>query len=274
MKPEIKFVWQDEIQYDGVVKMHVIGAPFWQKGVPTTATLQAVDIVKKTVVEFLKIQSIFTALFFTSKKQINKILKSFIRIGYGVMEPYLYYKIFSPDTKLNLMPVSRGVGKITDLFLIYYGIGTDVSHKVAELVAHIVEYDGAYRYRILDIVNIADYQKLLENPRKEIQRVMKIWYTRDQMVGNYITLKLDKLKWAVWILEIPKVKKAFQNSLKLATLDLFKIDESDYYWMSQRKDYLYFGKTFDDRMIEFKEKGWTLPMEYTEEEWKKTNGTT
>lgn len=247
-----------QVEYDGIVKIHVSGAEFPMKGAPTPDALWSVDIVKKIIIEFIKIQNPLSLLSFLSKKRIIKLLESFNRIAQGVMQPYLYYKYFNQGV-LSLLPVSRGTGKIIDLFLVNYGIPQETARKTAEFFAHIIEFDGFYRFKLLDIMSEANDIELVNNPRKEVQRLLKICYNREQVIGSYIQPKLKLLIYGTWVLAIPKVRRAFQDAVKLASLSLFKIDETDFYWMSMRTDYHYFGKSFKERMNFIKSRNYKYP---------------
>lgn len=250
-----------EIVYEGIVNTYVEGAQFPIHTAPTTDAVWATNIIKKFIVEFIKFPQLLFALVFTSKE---KLLKSFNRIGMGVMAPYLYYKFFnSPEEineQINLTPISRGIGKFTELFLINYGLTEETAHQTAELLAHIVEFDSFYRFKLLDLGNEINFLRLQHFPRHEVQRLLKLCYDREQIIPTYIRPKLLILSKLAWVLNIPKLNRAFKFATLNITKDHFKVDESDYYWMLQRTDYHYFGLSPEERMNIIKEKNWKLPV--------------
>lgn len=262
----MSFIRWSTIEYhDNEVVVYQEGAQFPMKTAPTPEILYAIDIVKKNIIESIKLFPFSIAFKLLRKKSLTNLLTSFNRIGFGVLEPYMYYQKIGQG-KLNLTKTARGVGQLTELFLIKYGVDQEVSHKTAELIAHIVEFDGFYRFKILDLLSEIKWYKAIENPRKEIQRLINICYEREQIIPTYIRPKLEIMHKLAWILEFPSLKKALSYAFKYCNPVLFRIDESDYYWMLQRGDYHYFGKSLSDRMEIIKEKGWSLPIYRDENE--------
>lgn len=247
---------------NGVMLNTLDGASFPIKTTPTPDATWATNIVKKTIIEALKAFPV--ALVWNLTFSLNSLLESFARITEGIMEPYFYYRNFKFPFQVNLCTTSRGVGRFTENFLINYGINKTIAHKTAELLAHIVEYDTFYRVKLLDVMSEAR-QENFQNPRKEVQRLLQICYDREEIIPTYMRPKLKLLSRIAWILELPKLKRAFSKAMDPVTFNLFAIDQIDYYWLLQRSDYNYFGRTLDDRMEELKAKGWTLPTQYTNE---------
>jgi hypothetical protein len=241
-----------KIEYDGMVKMYVDGAEFPLKSAPTPDALWSINILKKTIIEFIKVQSYISILFFINKRAIQRLLSSFNRIGDGVMSPYLNYKMFNKGV-LNLTPTAQGVGMFVENFLIGYGI--EDAHKTGELLAHIIEFDAFYRFKLLDILSESNWNN---NPRKEVQRLIQLCYDREEVIPTYMRPKLRILKLGAWILSLPSLKKAFTYAVQNTDLNLFKMDEGDYYWMLLREDYNYFGKTKEERMKIIKDKGYKV----------------
>lgn len=249
----------------GEVRLYLEGATFPLRGAPTADALWSINIVKKFLIESAKIislsrfwVSILLIVLLPKKKFFNSLLESFNRISFGVMEPYFDYKHFNQGV-LNLCAPARGVGKISELFLVFYGINTEQSHKTAKLLAHVVEFDAFYRFKLLDLMSEADLKNMVANPRKEVQRLLKICYNREEIISGYIRPKLQILHKLAWILSVPSIKKAVSRAVEYAKLDLFKIDEIDEYWMLQRIDYHYFGRSPEENMKILISKGWKTP---------------
>ena len=116
--------------------------------------------------------------------------------------------------------------------------------QISQTTAHILEYDDAYRYRFQDIINEADLSQLQISPRKEIKRLINIYKQREE--NQVVKDKLEKLITPIlYLLLIPKVKKAFIQAIP--HIKGIRPDPADLYWMSIRNDYLFGGKTYEER---------------------------
>lgn len=253
-----------KVEYNGVVRMYLEGAEFPMKTAPTPEALYALDLCKKTILEFIKIitlpQFLLVYPFFLSTKFVEKILNNLVNICFPSLEPYLNYQFLSKEIQMNLANPARGTGKFTEEFLLNYGISQPLSHKIAQITAHIVEYDAFYRFKLWDLMAETDIVKLLISPKKEINRLLQICYERETVLGPYIKLKLKVLmKLTNLIFLSPKVNKSFKKALNKTDLALFKMDEEDFYWCSLREDYLYFGQLYEERIAELKRRGYKLP---------------
>lgn len=253
--------WTHIAYVHGTVLSYLEGASLPMKTAPTPDAAWAMNIVKKTLIESIKVFPFSLSLKFIHKKSLTKLLESFNRIGYGVMEPYMYY-VFFHQGPLQLTSTARGVGKLVETFLETYGISQETAHHTAELIAHIFEYDSFYRFKLMDIMKEAQLLHMRENPRKEIQRLIAICYDREKVIPTYIRPKLKILSRMAWVLAWPPLKRVVQKTFIASDFSLFEIDEIDYYSMLRRYDYHYFGLSFEERMKIFKEKGWTEPTEY------------
>ncbi len=251
--------WKTVELYNGEIVVYHEGSQFPLKTAPFPDVIFAIDIVKKTIIESVKLFPFGIALKLLRKRSLEKLLTSFNRIGHGVLKPYMYYRHIGQG-ELGLTKVSRGVGQITELFLIYYGIDKTIAHQTAEILAHIIEYDAFYRYKVLDVMSEMAWYEAIENPRKEIQRLIMVCHEREQIIGTYIRPKLEILHKMAWILEWPGIKKTLQKTFKETNPLLFRIDEIDNYWMLQRGDYHYFGQSPDDRMKVILKNDWSLPV--------------
>lgn len=253
-----------KVEYDGVVKMYIEGAEFPLKTAPTPEALYALDICKKSLIEFTKIISLkpfyLTYPFFLNVKFTEKVLEHIVNIGYPSLSIYFNYQFFTKEIKINLTNPARGVGKFVEEFLLAYGINKELSHKIAEIMAHIIEYDAFYRFKLWDLMAETDIIKLLLNPKKEVKRLIQICYDRETILGPYIKLKLKMLdKLCNIIFLSPKVNRAFRDAVNKTDFSLFKMDEEDYYWASLREDYEYFGLPLKERIDELKRRGYKLP---------------
>lgn len=103
--------------------------------------------------------------------------------------------------------------------------------KMGQLIAHVIEYDSAYRYRIQDLFNESSKQALLASPWKEIRRLVGISKRRDYEVAH---AKIRHFAYIFMVLlYIPSIRKAFQA----CDFTNLQLNENDRYWIDLRSDY-------------------------------------
>ncbi len=106
--------------------------------------------------------------------------------------------------------------------------------RTAEVLAYILEYDQAYRFRLQDLANETDYLTF-----KEVFRLFRIWKSRDR---NEIKYKRVSQKFTItitlfaFLLLLPHFRREINR-----ILPRLKPDESDIYWMKLKQDYKYGG---------------------------------
>ena len=184
------------------------------------------DIVKRLLIHATKFPLIFL--------NPNKALKSFNDITSKIIPSVLL-------KDENLTPIARELKHIlTDL---------TGSQQLAQCLAHIIEYDTAYRYRIHDIARETNKDQLANNPRKELNRLIALYQEREELYGNQNTRnKISKVgKMLSTALLIPKFKKAFTKAIRQSNFTELYPDYIDIYWICQRSDYKYLGKTKEER---------------------------
>jgi hypothetical protein len=120
------------------------------------------------------------------------------------------------------------------------------------VVAHIFEYDDAYRYRIQDIATEVIPAALETNPKQEILRLFHIYSIRD--TSPAVIIKFYRVvKLLCWALVIPKVKKAFIKAITGRTVGM-RYDDADWYWVSMRDDYHFGGVDYETRSSQLKKR--------------------
>lgn len=224
-----------EIVYGKGMFIYLKGYPHPVKGAPTPEAMTAQNRVKRILINSL---TLWPTILFVP---LNKLVYAFNRVTWDLISsPYIL-----KDDVMN--PVSREIKKIIYLFLINLNIPEIECLHAAKTLSHIVEYDNAYRYRLMDIMQETDSIKL--SSPKEIRRLGRIIYDRDdaihqrldptnRRVGTQVR-RISKL--VSFILYIPKYRKALKKALAVMDMEAFNIDEGDAYWMSKRKDYNFNG---------------------------------
>jgi len=224
------------VPYRGAL-IYIVGAEYPKKGYPTPEAIAALNIVKTTLREATKFPvSLFVA-------DGNKLATSFNLIFNKAFSAYKFKKQF-------LCPAAYNVYLFLNTFLLFFGINKDVAEEFAFNFAHFVEYDDAYRYRMQDLMSESTYERMMANPRKEIKRLMEIFFERTQFkVGDTTPVKVSRLVYPLlMVLLVPKYKKAFKVSLTKEIFKGLQYDDADRYWACLKDEvYLFTGKTYEER---------------------------
>ena len=96
---------------------------------------------------------------------------------------------------------------------------------------YVIQYDWAYRVRLLDLCNETTLEKLHTSPRAEIKRLMQINKERDLPEVH------EKLNKFANLLRFLLLFPPFRRKFREIVTELPKMDESDRYWASMKTDY-------------------------------------
>lgn len=240
----------ERIGYEDGIQLYLKGCQFPQKSCPTPEAIIATNTVKRTIISFCYSRVI--PLSFT------KIVQSFNRINYDVMSHYFLKDKF-------MTKFSREMKSFIYNFLKEFGLDEDQSQKASKIISHIFEYDNAYRYRLQDIFQETTKQKLVT--RKEWKRLAYLLYERDDIesrksggdrrVGKQFKIVVGFLSLFLYI---PKLKRSLRKAIQSANWNAFLMDDGDYYWSYFRLDYNFGGLDYDQRMVEYKKRGFIKPL--------------
>ena len=174
---------------------------------------------------------------------INRPIRTFNDMTWRFIKPFILQREFMTQTCDELEWL---------LYSFFKKINVPDNDAIAlsATIAHSIEYDNAYRLRVVDILNETEKIRMVNNPRKEILGLVKLMLSRSvgdaivarkfQVVANLLSL----------VLLIPKYKKAFISAIKEVDFEKFKMDETDKYWTCLRKEsYNYMGLTDEERNI-------------------------
>jgi len=159
-----------EYPEEGGIYIHYKDIPYPKKGYPTLQVCESLNIMKK--ITMLVFSNPWLLL---SKKNVERYIGTVYWVMDNPFKAYLkddrsdwyedrYYCTFAQEFK-----------KLLEVF--FKGIGVDV--RMAKIFAHIMQDDDAYRYRVQDTFNETTLEKMLDNPRKEISRLMKLSISRE-----------------------------------------------------------------------------------------------
>jgi len=215
-----------EYSHNGIL-MHIQRHPYPQKGLPTVQAVQALYTAKRLLMEYIKMVGKWIIVI---PKQ--RVVASYVRICIDMLSPHFLNKEY-------MTPVGREVQDLCKHFLLHLGYPPLLSLQAAQLISHMVEYDAAYRFRLQDLASETTQKALLDNPQKEILRLIALNNRRDyKEVSGKVKIIGKLLLLVLWF---PKYKKAFTHTMHWMNISALQFDDADVYWASKRKDYKYFG---------------------------------
>lgn len=223
----------DKIEYVGGIKIYLKGCDYPQKGLPTPEALFVTNQVKKILLTSARTFHIFL-LFFSKQKLVN----AFNTVCWNIISPYTLKPQYRTDFTIE-------IGNFIYRFMEEYGLEEKSAETFANILAHIFEYDNAYRLRMQDLFTASSFELLNKSPRKELRRLLELNRIRDFKEAN-TKFKLFATLISLVMLS-PKAKYAFRQALIMSDLSKLQFDEGDRYWALQRIDYNAFGKTQEER---------------------------
>lgn len=244
----------EELNSEGEITLTIKGCNFKWKGYSDSETMFAVNQVKAVFIENIKLltrkQFIFGTLYtFISKKEIQFFIDSFNRQTFKIISPYiLKYE--------HLSVFARELNDCIVDFMVGLGLTEESSQTFAEVFSHIIEYDNAYRFRLLDILSETT-QNELKTPRKAILRLIELVKDRDNKIVSDKYIKIARL--ISLALLFPKVKKAFKFMVFHMQIENLQWDDSDLYWSCETKGYKFRGQDSYLRNRFAKTMGWNYP---------------
>jgi hypothetical protein len=237
----------DKIEYTNNLGtlLHYKELPYPQKGFPYPEVVWVMNCSKKVILGKIKFLAksapiLFPFLFLPRKhkvKFIENLLDSILfPVDYMFDEFYIEPNLYCPSAKES--------AEWAYLFLTNLGINKETAGKMAQVVAMIMEYDNAYRYRVQDVVGETTRELLIENPRREVLKLVNTMVEREpSWINNAKFNAIGKI--FSLILLIPSINRAFKSSIP--NIELIKQDEADKYHCLFRSDYNYQGLPFEKR---------------------------
>ncbi len=239
------------------------GMLFPEKGWPTPEAMWNCNIVKRVLMGALlgllhqyNILPIIGFIFTPWKYKIKSLNKAIIRFNHlcNWILSTVYYK------EQVYGPCPKELKKSIYLFLYNLGIAPEEARTFGKIFATLIETDNAYRYRLEDIASETTKEALLENPRKEINRLLLIYLSRESYnpdeqdsmrnfgPGHNFQIFAKILSYA---LIIPKIRRAFKKTVQEIDLSALQLDEADRYHVLMREQYLFLGRSIKDRYQEW-----------------------
>lgn len=222
------------------------------KGFPEIETLGQIATNKRVVISSIRL---------TSKSPFKYLLPLLIPFKKKVIKHIVYWldEIYIADLKKKVLPHKEFSQFSKEILRVLIPMVTtkDQEYKVKiinciYLFVMFFEFDFAYRYRAQDLFDELNKDRLNQNPRKEINRLLNLAVVRNNDTSQSSkTRTLTKLISLVLLMSPSSLKlvKEALNEIKREEVipDLF-----DRYHMSRYFDYNFEGKDYYER-IKFKE---------------------
>ncbi len=231
------------------IELYYQNIPFPRKGFPDADILNALNIVKKDGISWLLILAnkylipcyiVFGLLPWKWKiKIIDKFLQGFIRKANYWLDSWYYQPQY-------YCPFANEIKNVGRFFLWDLGINKVYVNELADIICMFPEHDDRWRVVMQDLCNEVNVEEMLKSPNKEIRRLSKLLFEREQYAFtiermNSILIILG------FVLYHPKIRKAFKNTVKLAHWDKLRFDDGDKYWGYKWSNYNIMGLSREER---------------------------
>lgn len=218
------------------------------KNFPFFEAMYAMDVVKKYTMTFINT--------FAMKEMILPMLgyvilpnKYKLRIITTALESYQKIADYSMKgiylKKRYYDTCSLAIWEFAKMFITSFGIKEELANGIGKILATLIYYDDAYRYRFEDAMTDFNQDEWVKNPRKALLKFAKIFEQRDKQVGFKF---LSIVKICRFIFIVPSIKKAFIQAMVLTKFSDFQLDEGDTYHCYLRTGYDFFGLTDEERI--------------------------
>jgi len=237
-----------------------VGCNYLFKGYPDYRILDYIYASKRVLAGFFQLMKNKPIRFLLGIDYIFYLLMpkaSKKKVLFGVMDYVLsithwieYKYVFALQTNLYCKSV-REIYRASEIILNDFDEDYKKRlRKFRDIACMILEMDYAYRARFQDILPLLDKEALKKNPKKELKRLTDIFIEREAVDGyNVLTDKWIGLqKILLTGLRFKKIRNVIMKFLLEIDLKEIERDESDWYFALNRNDYLYGGKTYEERL--------------------------
>ncbi len=237
---------------EGGIYTYYIGKKFPAQGWVMPEKVTRLNLYKRTLLASLLpfsnknlLMCLWPMIFLSWRRKIS-ILKGFIQAQNRLSLQILgidYYKLErygAPARELNRF-VSR--------FLVGLGIEQYDANAFGLTIGHIIEFDSAYRNRLLDLMAETTKEKFKNS--KEFKRLLGIFAERDARA--HLLDRFSKVSGLLRVLFLSnKIKKAFNQAIEEMDLSKLQMTEADMYDLltdgpKENGGYDWGGKKFEAR---------------------------
>lgn len=243
-----------KVDFEDGLRIHVQDGSFPQKGNPIPEAMNAIGVLKKILIEPIKLfswhfyPSLFLILLFP-KKFLIKSLEYFNALSQVTIDAYR-------PPKEYLGPFTREFQLFVSFCLEEMGVEAPLANRVGQNIALIFDYDAVYRWRLQDVFSETTPSKLFT--LRELKRLGIMVRERDEeRMGAQSQKVLNLLRIAILH---PRIRKALQKAINKVDFTKLQLDEGDRYWCCFQGSYKFFGLTNKERMQMIEDKGWKIPF--------------
>ncbi len=231
------------VDFHGGIFVNYEGAEYPQKGLSTPEILFHVNIMKAVFMEV-----------FNLRPKLNTVLECFNRISHKILSSHFLKNEYRTAGTLELQHIICN-------FLKKIGATDRLALRTGETLSHLIEYDNAYRLRLIDIASETTPDVLVDNPRREINRLLEIIYKREIQFKDV----RKKFKYVAFVLKmgllIPKWRRAFKETIRESDWRKMQYDNTDKYWACLRTDYDFMGMNYEARLRLLSNNGLREPVQ-------------
>lgn len=246
---------------EGGIYNYLKGLKYPTKGFPTPEACASANIFKRQFIGIIRwiARNPLAMLSLLSKKILAKFMMELasmahITMGQYYLKPERYIKM-NRELKIFLTTFIKEMGLKPSM----NKNSTEIEIKKADSLLYdgfplaiitMIEYDNMYVLRLQDMANETTASALMDNPRKEILRLLKLFQQREQR--NSMNDKvISASKILLWGLYMPGIRKAWKNALQSIDWTRIQMDEADRYHALRIYKYDVLGRTFEDRKEEY-----------------------
>lgn len=217
-------------------------------------TLFATNQVKSLFIETIKLltqkQFILGTIYtFFDKRELQRFTDSFNKQAFRILSPYIL-------KDRHLTKTSKELHLNIFTFMYHLGLTETSADKFAEIFVHLIEYDNAYRFRIMDVMDTMTKEEF-NTPQQAISKLIGVILRRDWIGTSDKYLRI--LKLVRLALYLPKVRKAFDALVENMTIENLQTTDDDRYWMCLDGGYPFMGMTVGEREQYANKRGWSYP---------------
>ncbi len=187
-----------KVTYDKGIQVYLEGHPYPHKGMPEQGAIDAINIVKKMFLLWPLLS-------------LNYITETAM--------PILQSFILTPE---YMTAAARELREI-------------IPTRLGIVIAHVIEYDNAYRFRFQHMCDAVTQIELATKPHASLKRMLNL-----NRQNDYLSVH-NKIKKLIILLRILLLYPPFKRQWKLTILNCtyknLQTDLGDQYWISIRTDY-------------------------------------
>ena len=224
---------------EGGFLTYVQGNKYPMRALPFADSLNAVALAKRSIIAGLfsvsKMPLLIAAAALTPKRTL---VYQFCR-----WLDQIYYADYGGHLKVplnNYCPSAKEFMRVFDIINPYREVGWYT------LLTVIYDSDLAYRFRIQDVLQEFNKAYFKKHPRLELWRLFKLSLKRELNPGQKRKTRLV-MYLVMGGLMFKQVRKLLYPFLLELDVEKVRMDINDNYWVTERYDYDYGGKTFAER---------------------------